>query len=114
MRELKDGGIPLIGHSVNSAGTAAQNTVVISDTDSSHAVVAVSFNNTTVDYDHADVTSIHFEGQDGFNFLESLTDIATYAKGGNDTLVVGNGLNLFFNVTGNDSVTVGSGMNIIV
>jgi Ca2+-binding RTX toxin-like protein len=141
-RELKDGGISLIGNMVNITGAAAQNTVVISYTDSSHAVVAVSFNNTTVDYNHADVTSIHFVGQDGPNLLENLTDIATYAKGGdgfndflgssghdtfiggdgtnffigaggNDTLVGGKGVNFFFNVTGNDSVTVGNGMNFI-
>jgi Ca2+-binding RTX toxin-like protein len=143
-RELKDGGISLVAGTVSIVGTAAQNAVFISYTDASHSVVSVTYNNTTVDFNHADVSGINFQGQSGvFDLLQNVTDIATTAQGGNgvnaflglsghdtftggdgfniftvaggnDTLVGGNGTNLFVGVGGNDSVTVGNGLNIIV
>lgn len=142
-RELKDGSISLIAGTITIEGAAAQNSVLISYADSTHNVVAVSWNNTTVDFNHADVQGIRFDGRDGFNFLENATDIATTARGGDgvnyflgasgddtfiggdgfnlfwvagghDTLVGGNGTNLFLGVRGNDTVTVGHGFNTIV
>jgi hypothetical protein len=142
-RELKDGGISLVAGTVMIEGTAAQNTVIISYTDPTHNVVAVTWNTTTVTFDHVNVSGIRFDGQGGgFNFLDNLTDIATTAHGGNginyflgaggdntfiggdgfnffmvtgghDTLVGGNGTNYFLGVGSDDTVTVGSGLNLI-
>jgi hypothetical protein len=141
-RELKDGGISLVAGTINIAGAASQNVVFITYNDPTHNIVNVSWNGTTTAFNHADVSGVHFVGQDGFNLLENFTDIATVAQGGNgfndfqgasghdtfiggdglnffwvagghDTLVGGNGTNIFLGTGGNDSIQVGTGLNLI-
>jgi Ca2+-binding RTX toxin-like protein len=142
-RELKDGGISMIGGVVDIAGaTNAANSVTISYTDSSHSVVAVTWNNTTVDFNRGAVNAIDFEGQGGYyDTFYNFTDVGATARGGdgtnvfyggtgsntfsggngynifwsngtNDTLTGGNGTNIFFAGTGNDTLTGGNGTNI--
>jgi Ca2+-binding RTX toxin-like protein len=122
-RELKDGGISLIGSTVDIAGSAGQNTVVVSYTDPSNSVVSVSWNNLTVDYLRSQVTSIVFTGQNSFNSFYNFTNIASTASGGNgenvfyggtgaDTFAGGDGVNVFWGNGTHDSLTGGNGTNI--
>jgi Ca2+-binding RTX toxin-like protein len=122
-RELKDGGISLIGGTIDIAGSAGQNTVVVSYTDSSHSTVSVSWNNLTVDYQRSQVTSILFTGQNTFNSFYNYTDVASTASGGNgenvfyggtgaDTFLGGDGVNVFWGNGTHDTLIGGNGTNI--
>jgi hypothetical protein len=142
-RELKDGGISLIAGTIQIEGTVADDSVIVSYPNPSHDIVEVTWNNTTVDFSRADVSGIRFDGQDGFNLFDNLTDIASTALGndgtnlfvgasgndtfiggdgfnyfwvapGHNTLAGGNGINIFLGVNDDDSVTVGSGFNLII
>ena len=134
----------MIAGTVSIEGTSGMDTATISYTDPSHNVVAVTWNDATVDFNRSDVVGIKFDGQDGFNTFTNLTDIGTTARGGNginifvggsgketfiggdgfnlfwvggghNTLVGGNGTNFFLGVGGDDSVAVGDdGFNFII
>src|SRR5690242_387014 len=68
-RELKDGGISLIAGTIQIEGTVADDSVIVSYADPSHNIVAVTWNNTTVDFQRSDVSGVRFDGQDGFNLF---------------------------------------------
>ena len=104
-REVKDAGIALVAGAIDIAGASSQNTVVVSYTDSSQTAISVTWNNTTVAYPRAQVTSILFTGQGGFNSFYNFTNIASTATGGN-------GVNLFYGGTGADTFTGGDGLNL--
>ena len=123
-RELKDGGIAMIAGTIDITGAAGANSVVVSYANTSHSVVAVTWNNTTAAFNRADVTGIDFEGQNGFyDSFYNLTDISSTAKGGsgrnifyggtgNNTLVGGDGANMFWGNGAHDTLTGGNGTNI--
>jgi Ca2+-binding RTX toxin-like protein len=142
-RELKDGGISLIAGTISIEGTAAQDSVEVYYPNPTHDIVAVTWNNTTANFNRADVSGIRFDGRDGFNLFDNLTDLASTALGddgtnvfvgasgndtflggdgfnyfwvapGHNTLAGGNGINFFLGVSDDDSVTVGGGFNFII
>ncbi len=124
-RELLDGGIALVAGTITIEGTAAVNSAVVSYTDASHATVAVSWNNTQVDFNSSAVTGISFDGQGSLNEFQNLTSIASTAIGGdgeniflgasgNDTFIGGNGTNVFWVAGGHDTLVGGTGLNLFL